>query len=138
MVAHVIKLQAPFERLKGYSDCPDVSLRRAVILQAIIDSTNMSQSRSAVRAAKEAKEWLFSDDPYFTKICFEAELEPETVVQTAREMIALQNQKYYEACRNVSITAGNMEVSIKLNQCGTRIQSLKANDNYRLRTKTSC
>ena len=39
---NVIKFQSPFERLKLYTTSPDVTLRKAIITQAIIDATNMT------------------------------------------------------------------------------------------------
>ncbi|WP_419235679.1 hypothetical protein [Rickettsia endosymbiont of Nabis limbatus] len=41
----VIKLATPFERLKFHNPLPDIALRLAVIMQAIIDSTNTSQKK---------------------------------------------------------------------------------------------
>lgn len=83
-------MQAPFERLKIYNQ-PDVALRRAIILQAIIDSTNTSDNKIARRIEKEAKDWLFGDSEYFKKICNEAGFDPEYVVSIAKAMIKLNN-----------------------------------------------
>ncbi|AFB28840.1 hypothetical protein RPK_02915 [Rickettsia rickettsii str. Hlp len=36
---YVIKLTTPFERIKLYNSIPDIALRSAIIMQAIIDAT---------------------------------------------------------------------------------------------------
>ncbi|HJD65950.1 MAG TPA: hypothetical protein LFV91_02555 [Rickettsia endosymbiont of Bembidion nr. Transversale] len=46
----VIKLATPFERLKFHNPIPDIALRLAVIMQAIIDSTNTSPKKEAKKA----------------------------------------------------------------------------------------
>ncbi len=44
---HVMKFQAPFERLKEYSPSPEIILYKAIITQAIIDATNISDEHRA-------------------------------------------------------------------------------------------
>lgn len=92
MISNVIKLQAPFERLKQNTNNPEIALRKAIILQAIIDSTNLSTEKSAKKIAESAKEWLFGDSEYFYKICQEAELEPSNVKKIALETIEKQKR----------------------------------------------
>lgn len=129
MISSVIKLQAPFERLKGYSDCADVNLRRAIILQAIIDATNVSSSKSAVRNADEAKEWLFGDNPYFSKVCNEADLETYTVKQVARDMMDIQQRRYKLAMRKISVTSGNTEITASFDSDNNKVRGKASNDN---------
>lgn len=89
-MTNVIKLQAPFEKLKWYGDCGDVNLRRAIILQAVIDATNIATDKNSVRQTEEAKDWIFGRGAYFVKVCEEAELNPDFVIQVAKEMIEIQ------------------------------------------------
>ncbi|KAF8818888.1 hypothetical protein [Rickettsia endosymbiont of Cardiosporidium cionae] len=66
---HVIKFQAPFERLKQYVISPDVRLYKAILLQAIIDSTNVSNNKCLKKLEIAAKNWIFKDNNDFIKIC---------------------------------------------------------------------
>ena len=43
----IMKLQAPFDRLRSYGINPDVALRKAIILQAIVDIMSINQSSKA-------------------------------------------------------------------------------------------
>lgn len=79
------KLQAPFERLKNYGITPDVSLRKAIIMQAIFDACSISKDRKAKKNRIEAITWLVGNSPYFRQICFEADLCPDMVRQIAKE-----------------------------------------------------
>lgn len=56
-IYNVIKFQSPFERLKSYTNSPDVILRKAIITQAIIEATNISKFRTAKKLEQEAKLW---------------------------------------------------------------------------------
>ena len=87
----VIKLQAPFEKIKNYNSNPEIALRRAIILQAIIDATNTSTNIYAKRFELEAKKWLFGRSKSFTKICEEAELSEDFVISIAKETIKTHN-----------------------------------------------
>ena len=51
----VIKLTTPFECLKFHNPLPDIALRLAIIMQAIIDSTNTSPKKEAKKAEDAAK-----------------------------------------------------------------------------------
>jgi hypothetical protein len=64
--SNVIKFPSPFERLKSYTNSPDVMLRKAIITQAIIDATNISEFR---------------------------EIEPSFVVRVTKEIIKLHKSK---------------------------------------------
>lgn len=90
---YVIKFQAPFERLKTFSDNPDILLRRAIILQAIIDASNISAASEAKKYEHEARIWIFSNSNYFHRICYEARLEPDFVIKIAKEVIKLNKKK---------------------------------------------
>ncbi|WP_395476269.1 hypothetical protein [Rickettsia endosymbiont of Pantilius tunicatus] len=80
----VIKLATPFERLKFHNPLPDIALRLAVIMQAIIDSTNTSQKKEAKKAEDAAKKWIFMDNEDFMTICSEAGIEPSLVKKLLR------------------------------------------------------
>jgi len=60
----IIQLQAPFERLKIYNDIsPEVTLRKAIILQAIKDATSSSKSQRDIENKLIAREWIYCNDP---------------------------------------------------------------------------
>ena len=82
------KLQAPFERLKNYGIVPDVSLRKAIIMQAIFDASSIAKDRKAKKNRIEAITWLFGNSADFRQICFEADLCPDMVSRVAKEEIA--------------------------------------------------
>ena len=83
----VIKLQCPFERIKKYNSKGEVSLYKAVIMQMIIDASNISSDTKAVKQEKQAKEWLFTSNEDFHFICNKAAMEPKTVINFARKLI---------------------------------------------------
>lgn len=99
---YVIKFQAPFERLRACSNNPDISLRKAIILQAIIDASNVSPSTEAKKCEREAKAWLFSNSDYFQRICYEANLESDFVIKIAKEIIKLNRSKSLGNKRHVT------------------------------------
>lgn len=90
----VIKLTAPFERLKSYNSLPDVALRRAIIMQAIIDSTNISAKKEAKKAEYADKKWIFVDNEDFITTCLEAGMEPYLVRKVTKSLINLQQNKF--------------------------------------------
>jgi hypothetical protein len=90
----VIKLQAPFERLKIYNNNADIALRKAIILQAIIDASNAGNNAAAKKIELEAKEWIFGNSDYFKTMCYEANLHPEYVIKLTNDMIEIQKIKY--------------------------------------------
>lgn len=92
-MSNVIKFQAPFERLKLYDSSPDIVLRKAIITQAIIDATNISDFREAKKIEIEAKLWIFGGDEYFKKICLEAGIEPSYVIKITKEIIKLHRMQ---------------------------------------------
>lgn len=89
----VIKLVTPFERLKFHNPLPDIALRLAIIMQAIIDSTNTSPKKEAKKAEEAAKKWIFIDNEDFINICFEAGIEPSLVRKITKGLISLQQNK---------------------------------------------
>lgn len=89
-MSNVIKFQSPFERLKSYNSSPEINLRKAIIMQAIIDATNTSDAPEAKKLELEAKEWLFCDD-YFKELCLEAEMDPSFIIKIAKELIRLHS-----------------------------------------------
>jgi hypothetical protein len=88
-----MKFQAPFERIKQFNTSSEVSLYKAVITQAIIDSTNTSDDRVAKNIEMEAKGWLFGNSADFREICYRAEIEPSFVVKIAKDAIKLNREK---------------------------------------------
>lgn len=83
----VIKPQAPFERLKIANSCPEVALRKAIILQAIIDASDISQAKTTLKITNKAQEWLFGNSKSFCETCHGANLDPDFVVKIARQML---------------------------------------------------
>ncbi len=90
---NVIKFQSPFERLKLYDASPEVNLRKAIITQAIIDATNISEDRTAKKFELEAKAWIFGNSESFCETCLEAGIEQSFVVKITREVIKLHRKK---------------------------------------------
>jgi len=92
-MSNVIKFQAPFERLKLFDTSPDISLRKAIITQAIIDATNISDNPTAKKLELEAKAWIFGCGDYFRNICIEAGMEPSLVIKLTKQVIKLHKIK---------------------------------------------
>ena len=90
---NVMKFQAPFERLKEYSPSPEIILYKAIITQAIIDATNISEDPRAKTIEQDAKKWIFSNSDYFQKICYTAGIEPSFVIKINKEAIKLNHKK---------------------------------------------
>ncbi len=91
--AKVIKFQSPFERLKSYTSSPDITLRRAIITQAIIDATNISGCRRAKKLEQEAKSWIFGGDECFETTCIEGGIEPSFVTRVTKDLIKIHNRQ---------------------------------------------
>ncbi|MGX6960190.1 MAG: hypothetical protein ACIPMY_02890 [Rickettsia endosymbiont of Pentastiridius leporinus] len=91
--SYVIKPAAPFERLKSFNSLPDIALRRAIIMQAVIDSTNTSLKKEAKKAEYNSKNWIFEDNENFTSTCLEAGVEPSLVKEITKDLIKLQHNK---------------------------------------------
>ena len=89
----VIKLQSPFERIKKYSTCPEVNLYRAVIMQLVIDATNISKESSNVKNEQHAKELLFEESEDFAILCDNADLNKKEVRELAKKLINSQKAK---------------------------------------------
>ena len=92
-MSNVIKFQAPFERIKSYNLCPEVALRKAIITQAIIDASNISEARASKKLEMEAKAWIFGDGEYFREICLGAGIEPSFVVKITKGIIKLHKKQ---------------------------------------------
>lgn len=90
---NVLKLHSPFERLKLYVTSPDILLRKAIITQAIIDATNISELRIAKKIELEAKSWIFGNCESFKTTCLECGIEPSFVVRVTKELIKLHKQQ---------------------------------------------
>jgi hypothetical protein len=90
---NVLKFQAPFERLKLYNESSEVNLYKAIIIQAIIDSTNVSKEPREQKITNEAKEWIFGHSEYFQEICLKANLEPFFVINLAKSAMNLHSSR---------------------------------------------
>lgn len=86
----VLKFQSPFERLKQYSNKPEVNLCKAIITQAIIDSTCISNDLESRKDRLEALEWIFGESNDLKEICDGAALDPSYVRKLTMEAIKLK------------------------------------------------
>ncbi len=91
--SNTIKFPAPFERLKSYIASPDVALRKAIITQAVIDATNLSELPSAKKFALEAQAWIFGREESFISTCMEGGIEPSFVVKITKGLIKLHKHQ---------------------------------------------
>jgi hypothetical protein len=72
---------------KLYSGSPEVALMQAVLEDALVCVFGQyeSERRRVQREAREAEEWLFSDDPHrlfsYVSVCSVLGLEPESIRQ---------------------------------------------------------
>lgn len=98
---HVMKFQAPFERIKDYSHSPEIALHKAIITQALIDATNTSPSKYAKLAEIEAKKWIFENSDYFQQVCHIAGIEPDFVIKITKEAIRLNNSRVLTQAKNL-------------------------------------
>lgn len=89
----IIKLQAPFERLRASVTCGQKALRRGVILQAILDVSNLSKALQTSIHRDSAEKWIFHDSQNFYTTCDEAGLNPNFVRQLAQKMIDISREK---------------------------------------------
>jgi hypothetical protein len=73
-----------------YTGCPEVSLMRAVLEDALacFHRQDETERRWVQREAREAEEWLFCDDAHglfsYVYVCAVLELEPESIRQELR------------------------------------------------------
>lgn len=88
--SNVIKLQAPFERIKIYSSHEEW-LFKAIITQAVIDATNISKCPQNQKIAQEARDWLLGDSEYFIEICWKSGICPAIVKKIAQKAITLSS-----------------------------------------------
>ena len=89
----VIKFQAPFERLKEYDTSPERRLYKAILMQAIIDSSNTSNDRVPKKLELEAKNWIFGNSKYFREVCDKADMNPEYIMKIAKKAIKVNLEK---------------------------------------------
>jgi len=89
----VIKFQAPFERLKEYDYSPEVRLHKAILTQAIIDASNVTDAKEAKKYELEAKIWIFSNSEDFQAVCHRAEIDSGFMIKIAKEAIKLNCTK---------------------------------------------
>lgn len=87
---NVIKFQAPFERLKLYDECPYVNLFKSIILQSIIDATNISTIKNESKKDEiEARNWIFSDNGSFQEYCEYAKFDHTYMRRLAKNIIKI-------------------------------------------------
>ncbi len=110
--SNVIKFQSPFERLKLYANSPDIILRKAIITQAIIDATNISEVPIAKKLEKEATSWIFGNDESFKATCIEAGIEPSFVVRITKDIIKLHKDQSKFRVSNPLNLANNEKTKI--------------------------
>ena len=91
----VIKFQAPFEKIRNLSCNPEVKLYTSIIVQSIIDASNMSDLKRAKKLENYAKSWIFGDSQWFTEVCNRADLEVSHVRKVCKEVMSL-NKKIHE------------------------------------------
>ena len=103
----VFKPQAPFERLKFSNYSPEVALRKAIILQAIIDSTSTSDTEESRKIELSAKKWLFNKSQNFVSICLDGQLQPDFVIKVAKEMIRQHTEENNKMKRRKGYTKNN-------------------------------
>lgn len=85
-----LKIQAPFDKLKNNNDSADIALRKAVVLQAVLDATSNTKSLKAGKYKSEALEWLFGNSKDFLEICYQAGYKPEFIRCITRAMLKIK------------------------------------------------
>ena len=113
-MTNVIKFQSPFERTKDYNKGhPEIALLKAIILQAIIDSTNIATSNNARKGEVNAKAWIYGGSEEFNNICALVNYEPDYVRKIARDIERLHKKnatmaKYHSKSQKaLNIKRGN-------------------------------
>ena len=85
-MTNIIKFQSPFERLKDNNQNPEIALIKAIILQAIIDATNISSSKEARKDEVDAKAWIYGGSEDFALMCEYINYNVSNVRKIAREI----------------------------------------------------
>lgn len=93
VMSNVIKFQAPFEKLKLYESSPEIMLRKAIITQAVIDASNLSNQPKAKKLELDAKDWIFGNNDHFKETCMQADIEPSFIVRIAKKAIKLHKAR---------------------------------------------
>lgn len=57
----------------------EVSMWRAVILQAVLDAKSKSRRKKFVEAKEEALKWIFEENDGFREVCLLADFDPDQV-----------------------------------------------------------
>lgn len=65
----------------------EVSLWRAVVMQALIDCHTMSKRTEDQRARRDGFSWFCKKNPDFIKVCEHANMEPDYVLRRAKDAI---------------------------------------------------
>ena len=105
----VLKPQAPFDRLRLANSCPEVALNKAIILQAIIDASNISKSRSSQQLAHKASKWLFGKSEGLIEACMNAELDHKRLLKIVQEIINLHSKEQNkEPCKDRNKAKNNL------------------------------
>ncbi|MDX1916935.1 MAG: hypothetical protein SFT68_03025 [Rickettsiaceae bacterium] len=83
----LIKLNTPFEKIRLSNITPEIKLKRAIIMQAVIDAINVGKDTTSMKIALEARQWLSPDNEDFIIMCHECALEPDYIIRKTKEAI---------------------------------------------------
>jgi hypothetical protein len=99
---NVIKFQAPFERIKLNCPIPEANLIRAIITQAVIDASNVSDVPSIKKQTLDARNWIFGGEGHedFVEMCLAIGLEPSFIARFTKEAIKDHQKK----CKQIKAT----------------------------------
>jgi hypothetical protein len=101
-MTNVIKFQSPFERLKDNNQSPEIALLKAIILQSIIDATNISTFGEARRDELDAKAWIYGGSEDFKMMCEYVSYSVDYVRKIARKIERLHKQNSLIEKQNIS------------------------------------
>ena len=111
-MTQVLKPQAPFERLKFANSCPETALRKAIILQAIIDASGGVGRDLAAKASQDAFKWLFNNSEGFIETCINADLDPDFVVKISKQLLGEHKEKQQKKNKKQSKMSGTTQGSL--------------------------
>jgi thiamine monophosphate kinase len=95
-MTNIIKFQSPFERLKDNNKNPEITLIKAIILQSIIDATNISDCKEARRNEIDAKAWLYGGSEDFELLCEYINYNMNNVRKIARNIEKIHKESRLE------------------------------------------
>lgn len=107
-MSNVIKFQAPFEKIKFLKHTPEAQLSQAIILQAMIDSSNYTDDEENNKITKEARNWIFGKDEYFLRYCNYAGINPDYIIKLTIKAILIQKEKWHKKSSDTNNTSQNI------------------------------